>query len=120
MAVQLLNIDSLIEIKRAIVIKGVEYSVVEQSVDQMLQAIRVSREMEQKEKSGESADDNSENVLREMVEAVQNAVPDCPRAVLGTLPLSALNAILEFSTKSFSEAAEAAVEQEKKGETPAS
>lgn len=88
MSTKLLNLDDLIEDERAIRIKGVEYTIADQSVGQMLSAIKASNRTEDH--------DDPEFVVTTMIKHVQQIIPDCPIEVIESLGMSGITAILAF------------------------
>jgi len=84
---KLLNIDELTQQELAIKIGGVEYSVVERSVQQVLTAIKAEKELK---------DADEATKLEKFVQMLNESIPDCPKEKLLRLPMATLNQIFEF------------------------
>lgn len=89
MSIKLLNLDDIVQVEREIRIGGVNYPVAEQTVGQMLSAIKAAN-------STEEDQTDPEYVLSTMLKHVQEVLPTCPEATLRGLGISGITAILEF------------------------
>lgn len=95
---ELLNLDSLVGPKRQIGLGGKTYNIAEQSVGQMIEAIRM-------EKAIKEADD-PEMFLTSMKNVVREILPDMPEFEVNRLSFRQINAIIEFSNASDKEVIE--------------
>ncbi len=93
---KLLNIDELAKIDREVVINGKTYPIAERSVESMINAVRLDKQV------NESKD--PEIFFEAMVDAVASVVPKCPRNVIASKSMRQLTAILEFANASDEEA----------------
>ena len=103
---ELLNLDELVKPTRKVAIKGKEYTIADQTVGQMIEAIRVSKEVDGK---------NPEVIFEAMVRTAKAVLPDCPEKVLNGMSIRQLNALIEFASASDQQVVEGA-EKEGKGE----
>ncbi len=106
----LLNLDDIVQATQAVSIKGVDYPVNKRTVGQMIVALKAVRELE--ENNEKSDMDKMEDMFNSMLSAAQEILPKCPVAVLRTLTMEQLNALVDFANKSDQQPKEDAVEEE--------
>lgn len=100
---KLLNIDDILQTERVIVLQGKEYKIVDQSIGQMIEAIQLSESLK--------SEANELTIANQIVKTVETIIPDCPKKVIHSLPMNALNAILEFANASAKEVAERSADE---------
>lgn len=88
---KLLNLDELVTVARQIALGGDVYNVVDQSVGEMVNAIRVAKRIE-------DAKNDPEVILEAMIDTACRLIPSCPRDLLGTLTMQQLAALINFAT----------------------
>jgi hypothetical protein len=88
---KLLNIDELITVEKSIRFKGVDHSVIERSIGQVIKAVKFSRTHESME-----MDDQMESAVALIIEAV----PTMSVEDLNQVPMAHLNAIISFIQQS--------------------
>lgn len=108
----LLNLDELLEIERTVLIRGVEYPIVERSVGVMLDSIKIANRASRRTKKM-----TEEEFFQDMLKTMKTIVPDCPDEVLRGLTMRQMMAVLEFCNTDPNKMAEEAVAAEQtKGE----
>ncbi len=87
--VKLLNLDELATVKRVVQIGGVEYSVAEQTIGQMIQRLALSKK--------EEADPMDPEVfLKSMRQTAQDILPTAPKKVIEGLSIKMITRLVEF------------------------
>lgn len=105
---ELLNLDDILVAKRQIEIGGKAYDVADQSVGQMISQLQLQKQLENQ---------GDEVVLmNQIVESVQQIIPDCPAETINKLPMRGINAIFEFANASDKEVIENSSEENSEGE----
>lgn len=106
---ELLNLDELVKPTRKVVIRGKEYTIGEQTVGQMIEAITVSKEIDKKDPGV---------IFEAMVRTATSILPDCPKEVLNSLSVRQLSALIEFASASDKQLVEGSeAEPESEGKT---
>ena len=109
---ELLNLDELIDVKRQVTIGGMSYDVADQTVGEMVEALRTAKTVQ------DNADDG-EVMLSAMVSTAKRLIPDCPKDQIDRMTMRQLAALIEFASASDEQvAAEAEVEVVEDAETP--
>lgn len=85
---ELLNLDELVAPQREVRLGGKNYQVAEQSVGQMLEAIRLEKAYENQ--------DNPEELLLAMQGVIAEMLPDLPEKEIRKLSFRQMTAIIEF------------------------
>jgi len=93
MSIELLNLDELVTENRAVTIRGVEYPLANQTVGQMLMAMKESK------KATTMSDADPENVLSKMLGLCAELLPTCPESVLHSLNITQMSALIDFASK---------------------
>lgn len=106
MSIELLNLDELVSENRVVTIRGNEYPLADQTVGQMLMAMKESK----KANAMNSAD--PEVVLSKMLGLCAELLPTCPESVLNSLNINQMNALIEFASKRTVEELTEGMEQE--------
>lgn len=91
---QLLNLDELVELERTVLIRGIEYPIVERSVGIMLDSIKVATRAAKQKSNG--VRQNEESFFTDMLKTLSTIIPDCPEIVLRGLTMRQMVAVLEF------------------------
>jgi hypothetical protein len=92
--VKILNLDQLAAPKRKLVINGQGYEIVEMSVGAFIDAMAKAHEIEKRVADGETI--GADESLKQMVEAVQLALPSCPKDVVRGLTFDQLALTIKF------------------------
>lgn len=110
---ELLNLDSLLTVSRQITLNGVDYNVVEQSVEQMIIGLQVQKQID---KNPDGTFDDEETMKR-ILESVSSMIPNCPKEQIKRLPMRAIYAIFEFVNASDKEAVNSSKVEQLKDES---
>ena len=96
MSVKLLNLDDLNIVKREVELAGVAYPLMEQTVGQMINALKLADEAQ---KAGEIEDEveRSRIIIGQMIETAARIIPTCPEPTLQSMNMKQLAALLEFA-----------------------
>jgi hypothetical protein len=89
-----LNLDELVTVERKVKLGGAEYPVVELSVGAFINSMKKANELKARTEKGEVIP--VESTMESMIEAVQMALPDCPREKLDRLSFDALGVLMQF------------------------
>lgn len=95
MSIELLNLDDLVTTTRFVTIRGNEYAIADQTLEQMLTALKKSKELNKKGKEV-----GPEQIIQEMRDTCAMIIPDAPAEVLNTLSIKQAAALIEFASKS--------------------
>jgi len=106
---ELLNLDEIVAIPRSVSIKGVDYAIAEQTVEQMLVNLKMVNEMNKTEKGSQ---DEGSAILISMRELAYQILPDCPKDIIGSLTVRQLSALSSFASKPEEEIEAAVAEAE--------
>lgn len=90
---ELLNLDDLVKVNREVQIGGETYEISDQTVGQMVDALRTAKAIE------ENQDDN-ELILNSMIETAGRLIPKCPKEIIEQLKMRQLSALIEFASTS--------------------
>jgi hypothetical protein len=85
---KILNVDELAPVEKKISIKGVEYDVVERTVEQVIQAVKAEKEL--------AKDGNGEERMNLFIRMIGAAIPDLPESTIRNLPVRSLMVIMDF------------------------
>ena len=85
---KILNVDDLAPVEKKISIKGVEYDVVDRTVEQVIQAIKAEKEL--------AKDGNEEERMNMFIRMISAAIPDLPEDTIRNLPVRSLMVIMDF------------------------
>lgn len=108
---ELLNLDALIEVRREVKLGGQNYPVVDQTVGQMIDAVRLAKKVDENP-------NDVETILGAMIQTAKRLVPGAPHDLVESLKMRQLSALIEFASASDSEAV-AGSEQEQSGDDQA-
>ena len=105
---ELLNLDSIMKVQRQIVIGGVNYDILDQSVGQMITTLQMQKILEK--------ENNEAEVMNQVVVSIQEIIPACPEKIIRSLPMRAINAIFEFANASDKDVVENSKDETEDGE----
>jgi len=108
---KLLNIDELVGQKRPVILKGVQYEIKEQSIQQLIESVKTRKVLESK-------DEDSEALFESFVSSAKALLPDAPEAHIRELNLRQLQALIAFATASEEELVEGTAVEEKESGKP--
>lgn len=100
----LLNLDEVVGVKRSVVLFGSEYSIKDQTLGDMILAM----------KDADSTDDSEAAVIESLLKQAHSILPDCPKDVLGKMNLRQLKALTDFIRQSDEEIVSADGKKKKK------
>lgn len=109
---ELLNLDVLAGITRKVTLGGFEYEIVDQTVEQMVEALRVAKKVE-------GSSDDPEVILGSMIETAVRLLPECPEEQIRRLKLRQLAALIEFASAPDEEVVANSEVVEPTGDSPA-
>jgi len=98
---ELLNLDDLVKVGREVVLSGETYKVVDQTVGDMVDALRLAKKVEKNQ-------DDPEVILGSLLSTAQRLIPACPKDVLNKMVARQLSALIEFASASDEEVIESA------------
>lgn len=90
---KILNLDTFVQVKRQIVLKGVTHDVRETSVQQFINNLKAAEELEA---AGTAAPEKLSNQVENSVKAICDSIPTLDPAELRVMPIEAIGAILKF------------------------
>ena len=85
---KILNVDELTPVDKKIEIKGVQYEVVDRTVEQVIQAIKAEKKLENSP--------NQEERMQMFVDMIKAAIPTLPVETIKNLPVRSLMLIMNF------------------------
>lgn len=86
---KLLNLDDLIPTERFVRIKGVDYSIAEQSLGNLIDAIKCEKNVDRQDQAA---------FFEHMLDSAAALIPDAPREIVRTLSPRQLTAVVEFAS----------------------
>jgi hypothetical protein len=96
--VQILNLDELAKVTRAVTIKGVTYKIEEMSVEGFIAYSQEVKKLEEKQKQvGLTEADH----IHSMISTIRLAMPECPEDVLQGLKIPQLTALVSHINGEF-------------------
>lgn len=98
---ELLDLDALESIQKQVTLKGVAYTVADQTVGQMIEALQMSKEANEDP-------DNPEPIIQALFKTAKRLLPECPVEVIEGLNMKQLSALVEFSSASEEEVSDGA------------
>lgn len=98
---ELLDLDALETAQKQVTLKGKTYTIADQTVGQMMEALKFA-------KAAQEDPDNPEPLLEGLIRTAKRLLPDCKDDIIDGLNMKQLAALVEFASASDEEAAEGA------------
>ena len=85
---ELLNLDTLVTVERKVTLKGEEYTIAQQTIGMVLDAISTTK----------GSQKDPDKMFVQMAKTAKRILPDCPNDVIEGMSVKQLTALIEFAT----------------------